>query len=95
MVAGRGRSLDDATPSHRLDVQRLVDLFLVQKAQFQHDAAQVSTLGHGLLDDLGRLFVTDIGVEGGGYGRRRQGVSSAPLDVGFETADAPVGEQDG
>ena len=51
------------------------------------------SFGHGLLHDFGGLFVADIGVQGGGYGGRRQGIGAATLDVGFQARNAAVGEK--
>ena len=59
------RSADDTTSCHGEHVERAIDVRLAQKTHLEDDSPKVLTFGCRSLDDLGRLLVADVGVEGG------------------------------
>jgi hypothetical protein len=58
------RSADDAPPGHGLDIECSIDIGFGEEPPFKNNGAQVLAFGHRGLDDLGRLLVADVGVEG-------------------------------
>ena len=61
---------------HLAQVHGLVVGLLVD-AHLKRDLAEGAARVGGLLDDLGRLVVADVGVQGGGGGQRRLGRAAA------------------